>query len=1086
MKKTILPFLLTGSAIVPLHGQLVGTENFTYADGNIADKNGGSGFDFNNITDVHTPTKSDWESTGGTATVTGNALVTSGGGAKREYNGPIEGAAGGDGDDTERSGAVRGTGRVFYRFTMTRGAGTTWAGASSYDFGADERAFFGSPGGNGVSGQVEWGCQIAGSTTYRSGIPADNLTHTFVAVLDFDYDRIALWVDPSATDYYDPVNGSHSADAFGAYTPNNWSTAVRLASSASTTFDDLSVGLDPLSVGLKNSTDVDQDGLPASWEEFFSLDDNDNGTTGESAPGAKDGPNGALGDPDDDNLSNAIEFADKTFPNAQDTDGDGLDDDEEKPLNTNPLLEDTDGDHLTDGSEVDTTLTNPLSPDTDTGGTADFTEDALGTVPRTGNAGDDPASNGNMELVALEFFDTYSDGPVTGLADGLGWDYDNSALGETFLGHTTLASTWTTVGGNPVVQSGTLLTQESSTKRAFHGGTNRANAVVGEAAGYWREDAAATGVNGSDVLYVKVNITRQAGATWSGLSLYDFGAEKIFLGVPNGVNPTSGLREYGVEQTPGNITVYSGVPSVTGTPATLVARYDFAASRVDLWVNPDLGESEGSSPILATLNVAPAQMKATALRLGSGGTGTTGWDQLVVGTTWNTLSSLPSDSDGDGMPDAYEELHGFDPDVDDADDDADSDRSTNKEEYEAGTLPRDNDSDNDGLFDGDEAPEGASPLNPDTDGDGVNDGDEVLEYHSDPTVVDTDEDGQTDGGEVQGNGVATSDPIDPDDTIGAPLGLIGIEDFSYTDGTIQDLTGGLYFDYENWLFNGPFLGHTTTTSDWDGTAMVAGGKLVTQETSASRDFNGPSEGAGNNGAPTDARMGAIIDDANFDTGVVYFRTTMTRRAGATLSVFGPDDFGQERLGFGIVDNGGVPQWGIREGAVVTTDGGLLAVAPDQTYTVVGKLDHPGNLLTLWVNPNLAANEAGNAPHVTRVYTGTNWASGVRFTSTGTGNTEWDDVVVSTTWEQLVGEPSSAIQLSAAYNAVAGTLSITAAGIPEGETFHLRSSTNLESFVPLVPPFDFDSTTPQPFVVPVTPGTVPKLFFRAEEGASPAP
>ncbi len=51
------------------------------------------------------------------------------------------------------------------------------------------------------------------------------------------------------------------------------------------------------------------------------------------------------------------------------------------------------------------------------------------------------------------------------------------------------------------------------------------------------------------------------------------------------------------------------------------------------------------------------------------------------------------------------------------------------------------------------------------------------------------------------------------------------------------------------------------------------------------------------------------------------------------------------------------------------------------------------------------------------------------------------------------------------------------------TFHLRSSTDLQTFVPLVPPFDFDSATPQPFVIPVSPGTVPKLFFRAEEGSS---
>ncbi|RYD62587.1 MAG: hypothetical protein EOP83_14220, partial [Verrucomicrobiaceae bacterium] len=254
--------------------------------------------------------------------------------------------------------------------------------------------------------------------------------------------------------------------------------------------------------------------------------------------------------------------------------------------------------------------------------------------------------------------------------------------------------------------------------------------------------------------------------------------------------------------------------------------------------------------------------------------------------------------------------------------------------------------------------------------------DRILLYRA-PIIIGTDDDGQTDGGEVQGTGGNTSDPMDPNETIGAPLGLIGIEDFSYADGAIVGLTGGTHFDYENWLFNGPFLGHTSNPSDWDGTATVTGGKLVTRETNAYREFNGPDEGAGSNATPTGARMGAINEDAAFNSKVVYFKTTMTRRAGATLSVFGPDDFNAERLGFGVVDNAGVPEWGIREGTAVTTDAGATAIAQDQTYTVVGKLDFAGNLLSFWVDPNLAADEAANVANVTRPYTGTNWASGMR-------------------------------------------------------------------------------------------------------------
>ncbi|WP_193214047.1 hypothetical protein [Luteolibacter marinus] len=1085
MKTNRYQLLLTAALapVAPLSAQLIGTEDFSYANGPVANQSGGTGFNYDNFDKAVTASTSDWDNTGGTPNVTGNALVTDNSGAKREYNGPVEGTAGADGDDTlERNGALRGNGRVFYRFTMTRGAGTSWSGASSYDFGT-ERAFFGVPGGNGTSGQLEWGCSGNGND-YRSGIPADNATHTIVSVLDFDHNFIGIWIDPTATDYYDPADGSNSTDAGGVYTPDNWSTAVRLASSAGgTTWDDLSVALDPVSVGLQDFVDSDQDGLPASFETLYGLDDSDDGTVGESEPGAKDGPNGALGDPDEDEVSNLVEFQDGTSPIDEDTDFDFLTDFEEKTYETDPLDPDSDGDSLFDGDEVSVYSTDPKLADTDGGGTSDFTEWALGTVPETGNAGDDPASNGNLELVGLEFFDTYLDGPINGATEGLGWDYDNSALGETFIGHTTYNSAWTNVGGAPVIQSGTLLTQESSVKRAFHGGSNSTTAVVGENTGHWREDAAATGVNGSDLLYVKVNITRQAGATWSGLSLYDFGAEKIFLGVPNGVNPESGVREYGVEQSNPQVTAFSGIAPVTGAPVTLVARYNFATSTIDLWVNPNLGAPEGSSPILATLNADPAQMNATALRLGSGGTGTTGWDQLVVGTTWDTLDSLPSDSDGDGMPDAYENLWGFNPDVDDAGDDADSDGSTNYAEYVAGTNPTDNDSDDDDLLDGEEATAGTSPLNPDTDGDGLTDGEEVKTYGSDPLLVDTDEDGQTDGGEVQGVNGATSDPTDPADTVGAPLQLIGTDDFAYPDGAVAGLTGGSYFDYENSLFNGPFIGHTGEPSDWDGTAVVASGRLVTQETYAFRDFNGPDEGAGSNEAPTGARWGAINEEGDFDASVVYFKTTMTRRPGAVLSVFGPDDFDAERLGFGIVDNAGTPQWGIREGAEVTTDAGAMAVTDDQTYLVVGKLDFTGNLLSLWIDPDLAADEASNSAHVTRVYEGGNWASGARFTSTGTGATEWDDVAVANTWEKLAGEAGLPIQLTvSALDSGAGTMSITATGIPEG-TFHLRSSSDLETFIPLVPPFDFDATTPQPFVIPVSPGTDPALFFRAEEGPS---
>jgi predicted RNA-binding Zn-ribbon protein involved in translation (DUF1610 family) len=61
------------------------------------------------------------------------------------------------------------------------------------------------------------------------------------------------------------------------------------------------------------------------------------------------------------------------------------------------------------------------------------------------------------------------------------------------------------------------------------------------------------------------------------------------------------------------------------------------------------------------------------------------------------------DSDGDGIPDYWEYMHGLNPeDPNDALLDPDEDDFTNKEEYKAGTFPYNPDSDDDGHIDGDD------------------------------------------------------------------------------------------------------------------------------------------------------------------------------------------------------------------------------------------------------------------------------------------------------------------------------------------------------------------------------------------------
>ena len=102
------------------------------------------------------------------------------------------------------------------------------------------------------------------------------------------------------------------------------------------------------------AADTDGDGLRDDFEIDGGLDPRDDGTLGESAPGLKDGPNGASADPDGDGLTNLQEYLGKdgvapalgTYSFATDS--------------TDPVNPDSDGDEMPDGWEVANDL-NPLS-----------------------------------------------------------------------------------------------------------------------------------------------------------------------------------------------------------------------------------------------------------------------------------------------------------------------------------------------------------------------------------------------------------------------------------------------------------------------------------------------------------------------------------------------------------------------------------------------------------------------------------------------------------------------------------------------------------------------------------------------------
>ena len=150
-------------------------------------------------------------------------------------------------------------------------------------------------------------------------------------------------------------------------------------------------------------------------------------------------------------------------------------------------------------------------------------------------------------------------------------------------------------------------------------------------------------------------------------------------------------------------------------------------------------------------------------------------DNIVI-----TTGFQGNDTDGDGIPDSYEDANGLDKTVNDAEGDLDSDDLSNIDEYVAGSDPQDDDSDDDGLKDGAETntgiyvsatDTGTNPLSEDTDSDGLLD---LVETNTgifvdaddpgtNPNLADTDNDGFDDGSEIASS-------TDPNDDTSVPAG----------------------------------------------------------------------------------------------------------------------------------------------------------------------------------------------------------------------------------------------------------------------------------------------------------------------------
>ncbi len=144
----------------------------------------------------------------------------------------------------------------------------------------------------------------------------------------------------------------------------------------------------------------------------------------------------------------------------------------------------------------------------------------------------------------------------------------------------------------------------------------------------------------------------------------------------------------------------------------------------------------------------------------------------------NIISALNlADTDGDGIPDGYENQYGLNPnDPSDANADSDGDGLTNLQEYLNGTSPTNPDSDGDGLPDGYEItyfldPTSSSDSSSDLDEDGLSN---LLEYQAGTRIdlTDTDGDGIDDfiefgprnrAADSDGDGIVDALDLDSDD-----------------------------------------------------------------------------------------------------------------------------------------------------------------------------------------------------------------------------------------------------------------------------------------------------------------------------------
>ena len=734
----------------------------------------------------------------------------------------------------------------------------------------------------------------------------------------------------------------------------------------------------------------------------------------------------AVLDTDGDGLNNLGEYNNLSNPTLADTDGDGLTDGQEVNVyNTLPIDADTDNDQISDGEEVvlgaDGFITNPLLTDTDGDGFSDSQEIAAGTNPN---------SAGVKPVRYVQNFNAFSNG-ATVFADGSSLENNN---------------------GIASVQNGALrLTQALN---------NGAQTV------FRMPPLSDSSLGWCASFDVRISDPRGGSIPADGFS-FAYGALP-----PSGYAPNA---EEGWEDTANNISYE--VDTFNLDVGVSIAERDSSNPKGNLGFIPGPvlhpGSEVAGTVICRWDPVNGASFTTTGLvtnaafaNLASQITGnvshifalaarTAGFDETVIIDNIAITTGANFDTDNDNLPDAWEYAH-IGSLTQDAGSNLDGDGIINSQEFANGTSPVKLDTDGDGLSDSAEVTGGTSPTVVDADGDTIPDGEEIFTgadgFVTNPNAADTDNDGFDDDVEITSNSDPTNAASVPQPNLvlyypfdvqsgtsvanGAPGGPAGtiVGSGSYTPG-------------QNAAFGTAFLGNRTGANNAGvrtGLNATQLGLLSSYTVMAWVKFNGPS-GGGNNHVFSQVNGTPVLHHGVVNGNVKFGHWGSDDDAGSLpTGVWTHLAWSWDRVKAHIFVNG------VEQNIDGDNEGPLNSDAVSRIVSIaISSLD--GSF-------NGAVDEA-------KIF----------------------DLAMTADQVSTASQPpvGSAIVISAiSYDEANSRVLLTVTGIPAGPSFHLRSSTTLQTWTPLSPGITFDSTTPQPLAVPVNVGTQPKRFFRVEDGASP--